>query len=81
VLAGLEETCAPELAGLRVLLRDTLTTPGTTLERVLAVVQRDGVSANHVHGFERFILQNVLSFPSTWRVECPRHIHACRRHL
>jgi hypothetical protein len=30
-----------------------------------------GVSANHLHGFERFNVQNFISFPSTWRVEYP----------
>ena len=29
-----------------------------------------GVSANHVHGFGRFNLQNLVSFAGTWRVEC-----------
>jgi hypothetical protein len=30
-----------------------------------------GVSANLLHGFERFNLQNLVSFPGPWRVECP----------
>jgi hypothetical protein len=30
-----------------------------------------GVSADLLHGFERFNLQNLVSFPGPWRVECP----------
>jgi hypothetical protein len=30
-----------------------------------------GVSAHRVHGFGRFNLQNFISFPNAWRVECP----------
>jgi hypothetical protein len=30
-----------------------------------------GVPANLLHGCGRFMWQNVLSFPGTWRVECP----------
>jgi hypothetical protein len=29
------------------------------------------MSANRVHGFGRVMLQNLVSFPGTWRVECP----------
>jgi hypothetical protein len=30
-----------------------------------------GVSADRLHRFGRFMLQNFISFPRTWRVECP----------
>jgi hypothetical protein len=30
-----------------------------------------GMSANLLYGFEPFNLQNLSSFPGTWRVECP----------
>ena len=40
---------------------------------------RSGVSANHVHGFGRFNVQNLSSLPGLWRVEYPRHILERRR--
>jgi hypothetical protein len=33
-------------------------------------IHRRGVSADRLHRFGRFILQNLLSLRSTWRVEC-----------
>jgi hypothetical protein len=41
VLGALEAHCGAELAALRALLRQTLATPGATLETVLATLQRE----------------------------------------
>jgi hypothetical protein len=32
------------------------------------------VSTNRLYGFEQFNLQKLISFSSTWRVECPLHV-------
>jgi hypothetical protein len=50
------------------------------LFRKLETIDENGVSANRVHGFGRFNLQNLTSFPSPSRVECPHISMTFRGH-
>jgi hypothetical protein len=49
------------------------------LDQLMKVSQLPGVSMNRHDGFGRFHLQHLGSLSGMWCVECPLHIHECRR--